>query len=327
MMRKFLVLMACVAMAALVPGTARAEYPDKPVTLVAPYSAGGASDLAARALASVAPKYVGQQVMVVNKPGASGITGSAFVAKSKADGYTLLLSRVGGNCLVPAMNANTPFTWNDFTFLGLLEINPFVFVVKADAPYKTLADLVDAVRKNPGKLSFSSNGPFGLLAVGSKMLLDAAGLPVNAANDVPYNGDGDAKVALLGGHVDFMGVNLSSVMDQIKGGQMRALAVTNEIRLPELPDVPTLAEAGYPDLNVLLLGWSGLWAPKDLPADVAAVWTKALQQVKADAEWNKITLSLGSLPRILTPDETEAFVRKQFEVYQAFGKKIGAGKK
>lgn len=326
MIRKFLVLMAYVVMATLVPGMARAEYPDKPVTLVAPYSAGGASDLAARALASVAPKYMGQQVMVVNKPGASGITGSAFVAKSKADGYTLLLSRVGGNCLVPAMNAKTPFSWDDFTFLGLLEINPFVFVVKADAPYKTLSDLVEAVRKNPGKLSFSSNGPFGLLAVGSKMLLDAAGLPVNAANDVPYNGDGDAKVALLGGHVDFLGVNLSSVMDQIKGGQMRALAVTTDSRLDDLPEVPTVAEAGYPGLEILL-GWSGLWAPKDLPADVAAVWTRALQKVKTDPEWNKLTLGLGSLPHILPPDETERFVRKQFETYHAFGKKIGAGAK
>ncbi|MGE4468517.1 MAG: tripartite tricarboxylate transporter substrate binding protein [Desulfovibrio sp.] len=321
MLRKSLWMLLCLTITLLSVGTALADYPKKPITLVAPYSAGGASDLAARALASVAPNYLAQQVMVVNKPGASGITGSAFVAKSKADGYTLLLSRVGGNCLVPAMNAHTPFTWDDFTFLGLLEINPYVFVVRDDSPYRSLNDLVAAIEQNPGKLSFSSNGPFGLLAIGPKMLMDVAGLSPYAANDVPYNGGGDAKVALLGGHVDFLGVNLSAVIDQIKAGQMRALAVTTSERLDSLPDVPTVAEAGYPKLEILL-GWSGLWGPKDLPESVTSAWINALQQIKEDAQWNKLTHSLGSIPRILSPEETKTFVRDQFETYRAFGEKL-----
>lgn len=327
MMRNVFKMLLCTMLSLACAGAALADgYPEKPITLVAPYSAGGASDLAARALASVVPNYLGQQVMVVNKPGASGITGSAFVAKSKPDGYTLLLARVGGNCLVPAMNAHTPFTWDDFTFLGLLEINPYVFVVRADSPYHSLNDLVTAISANPGKLSFSSNGPFGLLAIGSKLLLDVAGLSPYAANDVPYNGGGDAKVALLGGHVDFLGVNLSAVIDQIKAGQMRALAVTTHARLESLPDVPTVAEAGFPRLETIL-GWSGLWGPKDLPESVTSAWVKALQQVKQDEQWNKLTHSLGSVPQILSPSDTRTFVQNQFRIYHAFGEKLRQGGK
>jgi tripartite-type tricarboxylate transporter receptor subunit TctC len=153
------------------------------------------------------------------------------------------------------------------------------------------------------------------------MLMDVAGLSPYAANDVPYNGGGDAKVALLGGHVDFLGVNLSAVIDQIKAGQMRALAVTTSERLDSLPDVPTVAEAGYPKLEILL-DWSGLWGPKDLPESVTSAWINALQQIKEDAQWNKLTHSLGSIPRILSPEETKTFVRDQFETYRAFGEKL-----
>lgn len=299
-----------------------AEYPNKAVTLIAPYGPGGASDLASRTLASVANKYVGQPVVVVNRTGAGGVTGSSFVHKSRPDGYTLLLGRVGCNCLVPAMNKTIPYKWDEFTFLGLLELNPFVYVVQADSPYKNLDDLLKAIEKSPGELSFSNSGPYGLLAVGSYMLLDAAGLKTDAATGIPYKGGGAAKTALLGGHVDFLGINLAPVLDQIQAGKLRALAVTTPERYPAIKDVPTVREAGYPSLETCI-GWSALMAPANLPEEVKEKWINALQEVKVDKAWNKMTKSLGSIPDIRSPEATKEFIGKQYETYDKLGTKMG----
>lgn len=301
---------------------AQADYPTKPVTLVAPYGPGGASDLAARTLSAVAPNYIGQPVVVINRTGAGGVVGSTFVARSKADGYTLLLSRVGCNGVAPAINTKTPYTWDGFTFLGLLELNPVVYVVQSESPFKSLGDVVAAIKKSPGKYSYSTSGPTTILNMGFQKLLGDAGLASGAVKMIPYKGGGGAKTALLGGHVDFLCINLSTVIDQVQAGKLRALAVTTPERFQMIPDVPTVKEAGYPELEVII-GWSGLWGPPKLPDDVVNRWTAALQQVSKDKAWDKMTRSLGSMPYIKPPAETEAFVKKQFMVYRELGEKLG----
>jgi tripartite-type tricarboxylate transporter receptor subunit TctC len=317
------VLLAALALAFVcAPLTALAEYPTKPITLVAPYGPGGASDLASRTLAAAVNKYIGQPVVVINRTGAGGVTGSAFVSKGRPDGYTLLLGRVGCSCLVPALNKTIPYKWNDFTFLGMLELNPFVYVVQADSPYKTLKDLVDAIKKNPGKLSFSNSGPSGLLAVGSYMLLEAAGLPQSAATGIPYKGGGGAKTALMGGHVDFLGINLAPVLDQIQAGKLRALAVTTPERYPAIKDVPTVREAGFPALETAI-GWSALLGPPKMDKAAVAKWEKALAEIKKDKAWNKITKSLGSIPYITDGAGCEAYIKGQYETYDKLGAKMG----
>ena len=179
----------------LAAGTAlAAEYPSKPVTLVAPYSAGGASDLASRTLASVAPTYLGQPVLVVNRTGAGGVTGSTFVNKSKPDGYTLLLARIGSQSVSPAMKANIPYKYNDFTMIGILELNPVICATASSKPYQSMKDLIDAVKANPGKLSFSSAGVGSLLHIAVPFVLDTVGVEnaKTAMNHVPYKGGGQA---------------------------------------------------------------------------------------------------------------------------------------
>ena len=318
----------CVVMAVIfgvlliIPGLGLAKYPTKPITLVAPYGPGGASDLASRTLAAVAPKYIGEPVVVVNRTGAGGVTGSTVVNKSKPDGYTLLLARIGSQAVSPALNATIPYKWDGFTFLGLLELNPFVYVVKADAPYKTLDDLVKALKAEPGKLSYSTSGPLTLLNMGTQKLFSVAGLKSDAATQIPYKGGGGAKTALLGGHVNFLAINLAPVLDQIQAGKLRALAVTTKERFPAISNVPTVKEAGYPQLADII-GWSGLWGPPGLPQEVMDAWAKALQGVKKDKAWLKFTNSLGSVPQILTPEETKAFAKKQYELYHELGKKLG----
>lgn len=302
-------------------GFAAAEYPSKPITLVAPYGPGGASDLASRTLAAVAAGHIGQPVVVINRTGAGGVTGSTVVNKSRPDGYTLLLARVGSQSVTPALNETIPYKWDDFTFLGVLELNPFVFVVKSDSPYKTLKDLIVALKANPGKLNYSTSGPGTILNMGPQMLFDLVGLKSDAATMIPYKGGGGARTALLGGNVDFLGINLAPVLSHIQGGQLRAIAVTTKKRFNAIRDVPTVRELGYPGLEAII-GWSGLWGPPNLPKEVVDKWAKALKAIKKDKAWNKITTSLGSVPHILSLEDTKAFAKAQYKNYRALGKKL-----
>lgn len=314
---------AVVATAMLVGSSAaQAGYPAKPIELVAPYGPGGASDLAARTLAAVAPQYIGQPVLVINRTGGGGVVGSNFVHNSRPNGYTLLLARVGSEAVGPALNPTIPYKYNDFTYLGLLELNPYVFVVKADSPYKTFGDLVKALKEHPGKLSFSTSGPGTILNMGPQMLFDILGLPSNTAIMVPYKGGGGAATALLGGHVDFLGVNLATVLSNVQAGKLRALAITTPERYQGLPNVPTVRELGYPKLETII-GWSALYGPPNLPKDVVQKWTDALKKIAKDKTWNGMENKLGSVPYIKSVEETSKFVDNQYNTYHSLGKKLG----
>ena len=203
------------ALALCLLAPAHAEYPVKPVTLVSPYGPGGAADLAARALSATAAGHLGESILVVNRTGAAGVTGSTSVAKGKPDGYTLLLARVGSQAAVPAINRTIPYRWDEFTFLGLLELNPFVLAVPADSPYQTLDDLKQALTAG-ADLSYSSAGVGTLLHVAMVMTLDAFGRPAEAMKHVPYKGGGKAAAAVVGGHVDMIFQNLSGVISNIQ---------------------------------------------------------------------------------------------------------------
>lgn len=301
------------------------EYPSKPITIVAPYSAGGDSDLAARNLASTAAQYIGQPIVVVNRTGASGVTGSAFVKNAKPDGYTLLLARVGSQAVVPALTPSTPYKWNDFTFLGLLELNPYVCAVKADSPFKTMQDLVDAIKKDPGKLSYSTAGVGTIHQMGPQMLFSSLGLPKDAATQVPFKGGGEASTALLGGHVDFGCSNVATVIPYIRAGQLRALMVTTPERYKELKDVPTARELGFPAMEQIT-GWSALYGPPGMEKATVDKWAKALAEVAKDKSWTTLTTQLGSVPQIRSPEDTAKWAQSQFETYDKLGRELGLRK-
>ena len=300
---------------------ASAKYPTKPVTLVSPYGPGGAADLAARTLAGTAPAYLGNAVLVVNRTGAAGVTGSTTVAKGRKDGYTVLLARVGSQAAVPAINRKIPYAWDEFTFLGLLELNPFVLVVNAKSPLKSLDDLKSAL-KGGQKLSYSSAGVGTLLHVAMNMVLDQFGMGPDAMRHVPYKGGGKAAAAVVGGHVDMMFQNLSGVIGNIRAGKMRALAVSTPNRVGALPDVPTVAEAGYPALETVV-GWSGVWGPPGMNGEAADKWVEVLGKIKSDQAWIKLTKGLGSIPHVLGPADTKAFVKKQYEAFRNLTEKLG----
>ena len=301
-------------------GAALADYPAKPVTLVSPYGPGGAADLAARTIAGTAPPYLGQAVLVVNRTGAAGVTGSTTVAKGRPDGYTLLLARVGSQAAVPAINRKIPYKWDEFTFLGLLELNPFVLVVNADSPIQSLDDVKAA--SGGEKLSYASAGVGTLLHVAMVMVLDQFGLPQDAMKHVPYKGGGKAAAAVVGGHVDMMFQNLSGVIGNIQAGKLRALAVSTPERVAAIPDVPTVAEAGYPALETVV-GWSGVWGPPGMDQAAADKWVEVLGKLKDDKAWNKLTKGLGSIPSVRGPEDTKAFVENQYEAFKTLTEKLG----
>jgi len=302
-------------------GVASAEYPTKPVTLVAPYGPGGASDLAARAVSATIPGYLGNGVLVVNRTGVAGVVGSTFVAKGRKDGYTVLLSRVGSQAAVPAINRKIPYKWDEFTFLGLLEKNPFVLCVTAGSPYKTFADLVAAI-KGGKKLKYSTAGVGTLLHVAVIMLLDDLKLPANALVHVPFKGGGKAAAAVAGGHADIIFQNLSGVISHIQGKKIRALAISTPERAPTIPDVPTVAELGHPGLEAVV-GWSGIWGPKGLPKEVTDKWVMALEKLSKDKAWNKMAKGLGSIPAIMKPEPTKEFVKNQYLKFKDVAERLG----
>lgn len=301
-----------------------AEYPSKPITLVAPYGAGGASDMASRTMASVLPSYLGQPVMVVNRTGAGGVTGSTYVNKSKADGYTLLLARIGSQSVSPAMKANIPYKYDDFTMLAVIELNPVICATASSKPYKSMKELVDAVKANPGKMSFSSAGVGSMLHVAVPLVLKLMGVkdPKEAMNHIPYKGGGNAATAAVGGHVDLVCTNSSALASHIAGGKLRPLMITTKERQAVAPNAPTARELGFPEVEVLV-GWSGIYGPPGMDPAVAGKLREALQKVKKDKAWNKFTKALGSVPYILDGPATKKFVDEQFNAFNTLVNELG----
>lgn len=303
------------------------DYPSKPITLVVPYGPGGNGDLAARALAAAlqTDKLLGQPVVVENRAGAGGVIGTQYVRRAAKDGYTLLMARVGSQVVAPALDPKTPYKWNDLTPLGLVEVDPYVCVVRSDSPYKTFKQLLDTVKANPGKLSFATSSNMDASVVFPvKALLDT-GLPANAAIKVPYKGGGATVTAVLGKVVDFTCNGLAPYVGGIKAGTLRALVVSTPKRIPEAPDTPTVAELGMKDLE-MASGWSALYGPPGLPAHLVKRWAKILGEVRKSAFWVKTVRGHGSVPTVLSPSATGKFAQEQYNAYHSLSNVIGPNK-
>jgi len=300
---------------------------ERVVALVAPFSAGGAADIAARLFAAHAPRHMGipaQPIIVENRTGASGSIGTQYVARARPDGHTLLLARVGSSAILPATDPRTPYSVDDFTWLALLDENPFVICVRADAPWTDLASLLQAIRAAPDKLNFATSGPATILDLGVRHMLASAGLPIDAAQALPFRGGGEALTALLGGHAQFVGNNLGDMLGAIQQGQVRALVVSGDARLTSLPQVPTAAQAGLPALSALA-GWNALAAPAQLPEPITAYWNQVIVAVARDADWLAATRRTGSVPRYLDGQATREHVIQQIALYRDLAQRLNLG--
>lgn len=298
-------------------------YPSKPINLIVAFAAGGDSDLSGRNLAQHAGKYLNHQpIVVVNRVGASGSIGSMSVRTAPADGYTLLVARIATHAILPAIDTKTPYKWNEFTMLSLLELNPYVCVVQGGSPFRNMYALAATIRNEPGKLNFSTSGIGTIQNLGPQYLFTLLGLSKDAAVGIHYKGGGEVTTSLLGGQVHFACNNLTTILSHIKSGALRALMTTTPERLKELPDVPSARELGWPEMEKIT-GWSALMGPPGMPREVTDKWAETLAKIAQDADWLSGNAKLGGIPSIRSPSETEVFVREQYELYERLATLLG----
>jgi tripartite-type tricarboxylate transporter receptor subunit TctC len=315
-MKSWWALLVSIGAAAALAVPAHAQtYPSKPISLVIPFGAGGDSDLSGRLLAQFAAKYLGNASFVpLNRVGASGSIGTMVVRGAAPDGYTLLVARIATHAIYPALDSKVPYQWNEFTMLSLLELNPYICAVRADSPVKSVQDLYASIRKDPGKLNFSTAGAGTSQNMAAQYLLSLAGIKPDAAVGIHYKSGAEVTTALLGGQVQFACNNATTMVSQIRAGALRGLFVTTRERLAEVPDVQTAREMGVADMEKIV-GWTALMGPPGMPKEVVDRWTAVLANVAADPEWLAGIARIGGIPAIRSVAETEKFVRDQYELY------------
>jgi tripartite-type tricarboxylate transporter receptor subunit TctC len=316
MTKRNLLLTVALAAVSWAPA-ARAAYPDKPVQLIVPYGAGGSTDLLARAMAQVAPKYLPQPLVVVNKAGGAGAPGRVDVIKSKPDGYTLLFGYGSGEDTVVPHQRQVPYDpFKDFDPVCRLSIHSIVLAVQAEAPYKTLDDLVKSA-KSKGNVIAAVAGKGASNDITAQAFGKAAGVKVTT---VPGSGGADAVTRLLGGHADFATAHPSEVLPHVKAGRLRVLAVALEKRDATLPDVPTFREQ---KLDVVTAGSvKGIAAPKGTPKEVVAALEKACKGISEDPDFKKIMADLGQPVNYMAAEEYRGWLKGASDQYASLLKTL-----
>jgi tripartite-type tricarboxylate transporter receptor subunit TctC len=270
------------ALAAAPPAAAQEAYPSKAITMIVPFPPGGVADIVGRPLADAMGRALGGPVVIENKAGAGGGIGMGYVAKAKPDGYTVLLALSSISILPEAdkVTGRAPmYQFRDFVPIARFTADPTVLAVRADSPWKTLAEFIADARKRPGVITYGSSGNYGTMHVPMEMFDAAAGIKML---HVPFTGAGPAVVALLGGTVDSVSSGPSTVVQHVKAGKLRVLATWGEKRLASMPDVPTLTEAGFP---VVFTQWTALFVPAGTPEPVIAKLRDAARAAVADPKF------------------------------------------
>lgn len=278
-------------------------YPGKPIRLIVPFPAGGATDLFARSLSQKLGERLGQSVVVDNKPGAGGTLGSDLAAKSPADGYTLLLSTTSTHSIGPNLNPKIPYdAMRDFTPIGQVGNAPSIMLVPNSSPAKTVQEWIDYARKNPGRLNYASSGNGTIVQLTAELFKSQANLFVV---HIPYKGTALAIPDLVSGKVDVLFDSLPTGLPHVKEGRLRALGVTSAKRTPLAPDLPPISDVlpGYESTT-----WFGLFGPKGLPAEVVSRVNTAANQVLKDPEVVDKLTRLGIEPVGGTPAQFSALL-------------------
>lgn len=279
---------------------AQAEYPERLITLIVAVPPGGAGDLVARQFADRLSKLLNQNVVIENRGGAAGTIAAAFTARAAADGYTLLLSSIATHCTAPVVYKNIAYDPSkDFSHIGLIATAPAMLSINSALPIHSVADLVSYARSKPGALNFGSSGNGSGPQLWGEMFMAASGVQLT---HVPYKGSAPAVVDLLAGRIQMMFDAAAAQTSGIQTGQLRPLAVMSAQRSIFFPDVPTMAEAGYPSVTANL--WYGLSAPAKLPSGIVARLEEALQKIAAMPDFQEALKQVGMLS---TPMSAQAY--------------------
>jgi len=300
--------------------SAQEKYPDRPITIVAPFPPGGVADLTARPVAAALEKVMKNPVVVVNKTGAAGAVGMSFVANSKPDGYNLLMALSSISIIPEAdklFDRKPAYTMDQLIPIALVSADPTIFVVNASRPWKNLKEFVDDAKKRPGEISYSSSGVYGTLHMAMEMLTHGAGLNLK---HVPYSGAGPALTALLGGHVDTLASGPAVVIPQIKAGKIRPLAGWGAKRVAALPGVATFKELGY-DIEFYI--WAGLFAPRGTSPAVMKTIRESVKQAVDAAEFKAAMEKLQTPIAYLDAPDFQKFWDKDAKMLTDAIKRIG----
>src|SRR5689334_631646 len=291
-------------LATLALGAGAQDYPNHPVTMIVPFPPGGVADITARPVAEAMGRFLRETVVVENKSGAGGGIGMQYVARSKPDGYTVLLA-LSSISIIPeadkVLGRDPMFQLSQLVPIARFTADPTVLAVRADSPWKSVADLLEAAKKSPGAIPYGSSGNYGTMHVPMEMLSGAASVKML---HVPFTGAGPAVVALLGGQVDALSTGPSTVMGHIKAGKIRVLATWGESRHPALPDVPTLKELGY---DAQFSQWTGLFVPAGTPEPVIAKLREAAKFAVEDANFRNALAKVETPVQYLDQPQFRAF--------------------
>lgn len=306
---------AAMLLAAIATSAAADEYPNRPITLIVPFAAGGSSDVNARLIAEQMSQSLGQRIVIENIGGAGGTLALARVAQAAPDGYTLVQGNSGTNTTVYLFYPEVKFTPADFNPIGMFTKSSAAVAIRKDFPSRNLAEFIAYAKQHPGKVNVGHSGVGSQNYLFCKAFIHAANIDVTL---VGYRGGGPALNDLIGGQIDALCDSTASVTPSIQGGLVRGIALGSKTRLPHLPEVPTAIEAGLPQFEIS--GWYALFAPKGTPAPIIARLNAALRAAVANPDYRKRLDDLGSSPaddEEMSPDYMVKFVPREIEKFRA----------
>ena len=316
----FIRIAAALLLLACTPSTFAQSYPSRPVRIVVGFAAGSATDTLARIVADSFSKSIGQPFVVENRPGAGGGIGAAAVKEAPPDGYTLVAAGSGPFGINPAVQKSLPYDpVRDFELIGNIVLTPQAIVVSSSTPWKTLKDFVAAAKAKPGEIPYASLGKGSTSHLAMAAFASTAGIELN---HVPFKGSGDAQVAIVSGQVPVMSDTIPGVLPQVKAGKLRALGVAIPRRSHFLPDVPTVAEQGWPGFESV--GWIGLAAPAKTPVAIVDKLNAEIRKMLADPAVAAKLEQLAFEPAGGTKEQFSAFVKSEIAKWSQVAKATGS---
>lgn len=300
-------------------------YPTKAIEIIVPFAAGGGTDLSARAVADYLSKDWGQAITVVNKPGASGATGTdAALKQGTNDGYTVLVHNVSSTSALMGGKSDLTFNVDDFEYAGQIVEDPLAFVVKADAQWKDLKEFADWVKANPDQLTFTSSGPTAIATFSLVEFLDNVGGDFSKARMVTTKGAADSMPKIAGGHAVLAIQGVSEVSVMVKSGKAKILGIVAKERSPYFPDVPTVQEQSLPTMKAKW--WSGVSFPKGTPAEIVKKWDEALQKASQDPTFQEKMKMINAQVAYMNAADFGAFVKEETANYTSIAQAKGLRK-
>lgn len=295
-------------------------YPTKPIDLFVGVPPGGGWDLTARLLSGYFAKVWKVQLNVINKPGGSGIVATREVLVSKPDGYTMIVEQHGSPMLAAFLPGELPFDWRKRTWIARITKDPLVYEVRGDAPWKSLKEVAAFIKEHSSKqkLNWGSTGLAGISNPAVIQFLRASKLSLDMVNSVKFSGEAPVLTALAGSHIDLAAQQYAASLSLIEGKKIRALAVVSGKRLPGLPEVPTVAEAGYPMLDVF--GWHGVAGPPGIPKHIVEFWAKSLEKASTDPVFREMAEKVNKDVAYLGPQEFVDFVEREYQKFAEMAK-------